>query len=68
VTNFLNQWEKKMWHHPKYYEELRKKRKELERQAASNKQDKHQASSDKRQASEQEGLRSMKPGHWLMAT
>jgi hypothetical protein len=49
-----------MWHHPKYYEEMRKKRKELERQATSNKQkgeskDEHQASSDKRQASEQEG-------------
>jgi hypothetical protein len=38
--------EKKMWHHPKYYEEI-KKGKELERQATS---DKLQASSDKRQA------------------
>jgi hypothetical protein len=53
-----------MWHHPKYYEELRKKRKELEasldpesedqapstkHQAASS--DKHQATSIKRQAS-----------------
>jgi hypothetical protein len=48
-----------MWYHPKYYEELRKKRKELERQATSNKHeeatsDKHQASSIKQQASEQE--------------
>ena len=53
-----------MWHHPKYYEELRKKRKKLEAslnpesedQASSTKQpqassDKHQASSDKHQAS-----------------
>jgi hypothetical protein len=52
-----------MWHHPKYYEELRKKRKELEAsldpesedQASSTKQqassDKHQATSIKRQAS-----------------
>jgi hypothetical protein len=54
-----------MWHHPKYYEELRKKRKELEAsldpesedQAPSTKQqpqassDKHQATSIKRQAS-----------------
>jgi hypothetical protein len=44
-----------MWYHPKYYEELRKKRKELERQASSDKHeeassDKHQASSDKQQA------------------
>ena len=43
--------------HPKYYEELRKKRKELE--ASSNKQEgeknEHQATSVKRQASEQEG-------------
>jgi hypothetical protein len=52
-----------MWHHPKYYEELRKKRKELEAslnpesedQASSTKQpqassDKHQATSIKRQA------------------
>jgi hypothetical protein len=38
-----------MWYHPKYYEELRKKRKELERQAASNKHE--EASSDKQQAS-----------------
>ena len=41
-----------MWHHPKYYEELRKKRKELEAsldpEATSNKP---QASSNKRQAS-----------------
>jgi len=41
-----------MWHHPKYYEELRKKRKELEAslnpEATSNKP---QASSTKRQAS-----------------
>ncbi len=49
-----------MWHHPKYYEEMKRKRKELERQASSNKQkgeskDEHQASSDKRQAPEQEG-------------
>jgi hypothetical protein len=49
-----------MWHHPKYYEEMRKKRMELERQASSNKHeeassDKHQASSIKRQAPEQEG-------------
>ena len=40
-----------MWHHPKYYEELRKKRKELEDsldpEATSNKP---QASSDKQQA------------------
>jgi len=49
-----------MWHHPKYYEELRKKRKELEAsldpesedQASSTKQpqassNKHQATSDK---------------------
>jgi hypothetical protein len=48
-----------MWHHPKYYEEMRKKRMELERQASSNKHeeassDKHQASSDKQQASEQQ--------------
>jgi hypothetical protein len=34
-----------MWYHPKYYEELRKKRKELERQASSNKHE--EASSDK---------------------
>jgi U3 small nucleolar RNA-associated protein 14 len=46
-----------MWHHPKYYEKLRKKRKELEAsldpesedQASSTKQP--QASSLKRQAS-----------------
>jgi hypothetical protein len=37
-----------MWYHPKYYEELRKKRKELERQAASNKHE--EATSDKQQA------------------
>jgi hypothetical protein len=44
-----------MWYHPKYYEELRKKRKELERQATSNKHEeatsdkhKHQATSNKR--------------------
>jgi len=40
-----------MWHHPKYYEELRKKRKELESsqdpEATSNKP---QASSTKQQA------------------
>jgi len=40
-----------MWHHPKYYEELRKKRKELEAsldpEATSNKP---QAPSDKQQA------------------
>jgi hypothetical protein len=47
-----------MWHHPKYYEEW-KKRKELERQASSNKHeeassDKPQASSIKRQAPEQD--------------
>jgi hypothetical protein len=50
-----------MWHHPNYYKELAKKRKEFERQleqegkeneASSNKQ---QASSNKRQAIEQEG-------------
>jgi hypothetical protein len=51
-----------MWHHPKYYEEMKRKRKELERQATSNKQegeskDEHQASSDKRQASEQEAIK-----------
>jgi hypothetical protein len=53
-----------MWHHPKYYEELRKKRKELEAsldpesedQASSTKQrqatsHKPQASSHKHQAS-----------------
>ena len=53
-----------MWHHPKYYEELRKKRKKLEAslnpesedQASSTKQpqassDKHQATSVKHQAS-----------------
>ena len=47
-----------MWHHPKYYEELRKKRKELESsldpEAKSNKpqasSSKHQASSSKQQA------------------
>ena len=49
-----------MWYHPKYYENLRKKRKELERQASSDKHeeatsDKPQASSIKRQAPEQEG-------------
>jgi hypothetical protein len=61
-----------MWHHPKYYEEMKRKRKELERQASSNKQkgkskDEHQASSDKRQASEQDRqLRSMKPGPFKM--
>ena len=48
-----------MWHHPKYYEEMRKKRMELERQASSNKQkgenkDEHQASSDKQQGSPQQ--------------
>jgi hypothetical protein len=48
-----------MWHHPKYYEEMRKKRMELERQASSNKHeeassDKPQASSIKRQAPEQD--------------
>jgi hypothetical protein len=48
-----------MWYHPKYYEELRKKRKELESQASSNKRegeskDEHQASSDKQQATEQQ--------------
>jgi len=65
-----------MWYHPKYYEELRKKRKELERQAASNKHeeassDKQQASSDKQQATEQQatsGVRFMKPGPWPTAT
>jgi hypothetical protein len=51
-----------MWYHPKYYEELRKKRKELERQAQATSMrkpssDKHQASSDKRQASEQEAIK-----------
>jgi hypothetical protein len=51
-----------MWHHPKYYEEMKRKRKELERQASSNKQkgeskDEHQASSDKQQASEQEAIK-----------
>ena len=48
-----------MWHHPKYYEELRKKRKELEDsldpEATSNKpqasSNKPQATSSKRQAS-----------------
>jgi len=44
-----------MWHHPKYYEEMKRKRKELERQASSNKRegeskDEHRASSVKRQA------------------
>jgi hypothetical protein len=43
-----------MWYHPKYYEELRKKRKELERQAASNKHE--EASSDKRQATSNKRL------------
>ena len=48
-----------MWHHPKYYEEMKRKRKELERQASSDKQkgeskDEHQASSDKQQATEQQ--------------
>ena len=37
--------------HPKYYEELRKLRKEEEAKALS---DKHQASSDKQQATEQQ--------------
>jgi hypothetical protein len=51
-----------MWYHPKYYEELRKKRKELERQATSNKHeeassDKHKRSSDKQQAPEQQGMK-----------
>jgi hypothetical protein len=50
-----------MWHHPKYYEEMKRKRKELERQATSNKQEgdknEQQASSDKRQASEQEAIK-----------
>ena len=50
---------KNMWYHPKYYEEMKRKRKELERQASSTKQegeskDEHQASSDKQQASEQQ--------------
>jgi septal ring factor EnvC (AmiA/AmiB activator) len=48
-----------MWHHPKYYEELRKKRKELEAsldpesedQASSTKQRQAQATSIKPQAS-----------------
>jgi hypothetical protein len=52
-----------MWHHPKYYEEMRKKRMELEaslkQQAASTKQEgdknEQQASSIKRQAPEQKG-------------
>jgi hypothetical protein len=43
-----------MWYHPKYYEELRKKRKELERQAASNKHE--EASSDKQQATSNKRL------------
>ena len=48
-----------MWHHPKYYKELAKKRKELEREQAdkraseqANKQESEQASSD--QASEED--------------
>jgi U3 small nucleolar RNA-associated protein 14 len=46
-----------MWHHPKYYEELRKKRKELEASLDPESEDqapstKHQAASSlKRQAS-----------------
>ena len=42
-----------MWHHPKYYKELAKKRKELEREQANkraseqaNKQESEQADSD----------------------
>jgi len=48
-----------MWHHPKYYKELAKKRKELEREQAdkraseqADKQGSEQASSD--QASEED--------------
>jgi hypothetical protein len=37
-----------MWHHPKYYEELRKKRKELE--ASLDPESEDQASSTKQQA------------------
>ena len=49
-----------MWHHPNYYKELAKKRKELERQLEqegrkNEESDKQQASSNKRQAVEQEG-------------
>jgi hypothetical protein len=40
-----------MWHHPKYYEEMKRKRKELERQASSNKHEEaSKATSIKRQA------------------
>ena len=49
----------KMWHHPKYYKELAKKRKQLEREQAdkraseqADKQGSEQASSD--QASEED--------------
>tara|TARA_R100000664_G_scaffold11714_1_gene18974 strand:+ start:800 stop:967 length:168 start_codon:yes stop_codon:yes gene_type:complete len=48
-----------MWHHPKYYKELKKIRKEFERrqaasvkpQASQDEGDKHQAASSKDQAS-----------------
>jgi hypothetical protein len=45
-----------MWYHPKYYEELRKKRKELERQAQATSMRKHQATSNKRQATSNKRL------------
>jgi hypothetical protein len=45
-----------MWYHPKYYEELRKKRKELERQAQATSMRKHQATSIKRQATSNKRL------------
>jgi phage-related protein len=48
-----------MWHHPKYYEEMKRNGRSwsVKRQATSMRKqsDKHQASSDKRQAPEQEG-------------
>jgi hypothetical protein len=45
-----------MWYHPKYYEELRKKRKELERQAQATSMRKPQATSNKHQATSDKRL------------
>ena len=40
-----------MWHHPKYYKEMAKKRKEFEAQASSNKQQAAEAQATETQAS-----------------